>query len=117
MAEFKGYKIIIQPLPCLIILGISFVFFFPNYITANRTNHWNKNGFPALKIRQQSSRYSKNDLAEKNQAFANPENDLKATSNNTHPPLFWSYYNNAARTVEKVSTEQGLNCIQSLVIR
>ena len=117
MAKFKGNEIIIQPFSCLIILGISFGFFFPTYITANRTNHWNKNGFPALKILQQSSRFSEKNLAKKNQAFANSKNDPKTTSNNTHPPLFWSYYNNAARTVEKVSTEQGLNCIQSLVIR
>ena len=34
---------------------------------------------------------------------------MKSTTANTHPPLFWSYYNNAARTVEKVSTEQGLD--------
>ena len=27
--------------------------------------------------------------------------------NNSYPPLFWSYYKNAARTVNKVSTEQG----------
>ena len=28
--------------------------------------------------------------------------------NNSYPPLFWSYYKNAARTVNKVSTEQGM---------
>lgn len=117
MAVFKGNKIIIPPFSFVIILGISFWFFFPNYITANRTNHWNKNGAPILKIRQHSTRYYENHLAGKNGAFANSENDLKATANSTHPPLFWSYYNNAARTVEKVSTEQGLNFIQSLVIR
>ena len=33
----------------------------------------------------------------------------KSTIGNTQPPLFWSYYSNAARTVEKVSTEQGLD--------
>ena len=27
--------------------------------------------------------------------------------NISYPPLFWSYYKNAARTVNKVSTEQG----------
>ena len=27
--------------------------------------------------------------------------------NTSYPPLFWSYYKNAARTVNKVSTEQG----------
>ena len=36
---------------------------------------------------------------------------MKSTKGNTHPPLFWSYYSNAARTVEKVSTEQGLDSL------
>ena len=110
MAKSKGNKIRLPAFSCLIILHIIFGFCYPSYTTANRTNHWNKNGAPILKIQHHFSRYFENDLAQKNEAFANSEKDLKATANNTHPPLFWSYYNNAARTVEKVSTEQGLNC-------
>ena len=41
---------------------------------------------------------------------------MKSTKGNTHPPLFWTYYNNAARTVEKVSTEQGLDPLIVLML-
>ena len=88
MAEFKGNKVSFQPFLCLIILTIIFVFIFPNSATAKRTNYWNENSAPMLKIRQHSSRYTENDLAEKNEAFSKTENDLKATANSTHPPLF-----------------------------
>ena len=35
-----------------------------------------------------------------------PEKNV-SSQNISYPPLFWSYYKNAARTVNKVSTEQG----------
>ena len=35
------------------------------------------------------------------------KNQFHYDSTKNEPPLFWSYYKNAARTVNKVSTEQG----------
>ena len=39
--------------------------------------------------------------------FTNAKDQFQYDTSNNDPPLFWSYYKNSARTVNKVSTEQG----------
>ena len=41
-------------------------------------------------------------------------NSLVSAKNNGQPPLFWSYYKNAARVLDKVSVEQGISLWISL---
>ena len=63
-----------------------------------------------LQLLQRSSEIES--LAEQNKSTYLPhlssmEEKNVSFQNTSYPPLFWSYYKNAARTVNKVSTEQG----------
>ena len=116
MFVFKEKKVFFLSFSNLSGLTLLLALFVANYVTANRTNHpiWKNIAMPQRKIPYNIVNNPDNHSKIEHRSFTThpttERNSIHYNGNDSQPSLFWSYYNNAARTMEKVSTEQGLNC-------